>query len=117
MKCYKCKAHIGSGEEREYAGKILCEDCYMDALSPVKACDPWAVYTAKSMSGKGAALTKLQEDILAVLEKSKGIELELLAKKLGLKLSDLQREIATLRHMEKLKAAMEGDKKVFRLWE
>lgn len=117
MECDKCKAHIESGEERENTGLILCEDCYIDALSPVKTCDPWAVYTAKSMSGKGVDLTKRQENILAVLKKANGIELEPLADKLDLKLSDLQREIATLRHMEKLKAAMEDGKKVFRLWE
>ncbi len=117
MKCDKCKSHVKSDEEREYNGQILCEDCYMDALSPVRTCDPWAVYAAKSMSNNGAVLTKRQEDILSVLEKTNGIELEPLADRLDLKLSDLQREIATLRHMEKLKAAMEGDKKVFRLWE
>ena len=117
MKCDKCNSRIESGDEREYAGQTLCEDCYMDALSPVKTCDPWAVYTAKSMSGNGSILTKLQENILAVLKETNGIELEPLAQKLGLKLSDLHREIATLRHMEKLKAVMEGDKKVFRLWQ
>jgi len=117
MKCDKCRANIESGEEREYTGQVLCEDCYMDALSPVKICDPWAVYTAKSMSGKGVDLTKLQKNILGVLKKTNSIELEQLADKLNLKLSDLQREIATLRHMEKLKAAMENGKKVFRLWE
>jgi hypothetical protein len=88
----------------------------MDALSPVKACDPWAVYSAKSMSGKASALSKLQEKILDVLKETKGIELEPLAEKLGLKLSELEREIATLRHMEKLKAVMDGDRKVLRLW-
>jgi predicted transcriptional regulator len=88
----------------------------MDALSPVKACDPWAVYSAKSMSGKASALSKLQEKILDVLKETKGIELESLAEKLGLKLSELEREIATLRHMEKLKAVMDGDRKVLRLW-
>ncbi|NCD43002.1 MAG: hypothetical protein EOL88_13050 [Bacteroidia bacterium] len=49
-------------------------------------------------------------------QETDGIEQELLAKKLGLKLNDLQREIATLRHMEKLRATMKGDKKVFCLW-
>lgn len=116
MNCDKCNAPIESDDEREYAGQILCEDCYMDALSPVKTCDPWAVYTAKSMSGNRSLLTKLQENILVILKETNGIELEPLAKKLGIKFSELQREIATLRHMEKLKAAMEGDKKVFRLW-
>ena len=59
----------------------------------------------------------IQENILVILKETNGIELESLAEKLGLKLSDLQRKIATLRHMEKLKAAMAGDKKVFRLWQ
>jgi hypothetical protein len=88
----------------------------MDTLSSVKACDPWAVYSAKSMSGKACALTKRQEKILDVLKETKGIELEPLAEKLGLALSELEREMATLRHMEKLRAVMDGDRKVFRLW-
>ena len=53
---HRCGVHIESGEEREYTGQMLCEDCYMDALSPVKTCDPWAVYTAKLMSGKEGRL-------------------------------------------------------------
>lgn len=88
----------------------------MDTLSSVKPCDPWAVYSAKSMSGKASALTNLQEKILNVLKQTKGIELKPLAEKLGLELSELEREIATLRHMEKLKADKDGDRKVFRLW-
>ena len=68
------------------------------------------------MSGDDSRLTELQEKILAILKETDGIEEELLAEKLGLKLSDLQREIATLRHMEKIRATMKGDKKVFCLW-
>lgn len=116
MKCDRCGCQIERDDEMGYMGQILCEDCYMDALSPVKTCDPWAVYTAKSMTGDGSTLTKLQENILVVLKETDGIEQELLAKKLGLKLNDLQREIATLRHMEKIRATMKGDKKVFCLW-
>jgi hypothetical protein len=116
MKCDKCNSLIEGGDEREHAGQILCEDCYMEVLSPVKACDPWAVYSAKSMDRQDSALTTLQENILVVLKETNGIELEPLAEKLGIELSELQREIATLRHMEKLRAVMKGDKKVFRLW-
>ena len=116
MKCDKCNSLIEGGDEREHAGQILCEDCYMEVLSPVKACDPWAVYSAKSMDCQDSALTTLQENILVVLKETNGIELEPLAEKLGIELSELQREIATLRHMEKLRAVMKGDKKVFRLW-
>jgi hypothetical protein len=116
MNCDKCNAPIEHGDEREHAGQMLCEDCYMVALSPVKTCDPWAVYAAKSMSGNGSQLSRIQKTILAILKETKGIELKPLAKKLGLKPDEVQREIATLRHMEKLKAAMDGDRKVFRLW-
>ena len=117
MKCYTCESKIENGDEREHMGQVLCEDCYMDALSTVKACDPWAVYSAKSMSDGGSQLTQLQERILAVLKETNGIEPEALAAKLGLSQSDLQREMATLRHMEKIRAAMEGGRKVFRLWQ
>ena len=38
------------------------EDCYMDVLSPVRACDPWAVHSAKSFekhSGNTGSLTPI----------------------------------------------------------
>lgn len=116
MKCDQCQSPIEKGDEREHAGKLLCEDCYMDALSCVKTCDPWAVYMASSMNRNDSALTDMQKKILTTLKETNGIELEPLADRLGIKLSQLEREIATLRHMEKLKAVKEGDKKIFRLW-
>ena len=72
---------------------------------------------AKSMSDSGSALTKVQEKILAILKETNGIEFEPLAERLGIAPDALQREIATLRHMEKLTAALAGDKKMFRLWQ
>ena len=116
MKCDQCKAFIEIGDEREHLGKVLCEDCYMEVLSPAKPCDPWAVYAAKSMTNENTQLTKRQENILAVLKETNGIELESLAKRLGSNAGDLERELATLRHMEKIRAAKEGNKKIFVLW-
>ena len=49
MKCHQCQTEIDPGEEKEHRSLLLCEDCYMEALSPPKACDPWAVYSAKSL--------------------------------------------------------------------
>ena len=43
MKCERCKTVIAEGEEKELYSQILCEDCYMDLLSPAKGFDPWAV--------------------------------------------------------------------------
>ncbi len=116
MKCEKCGNEITDNEKYEHHGQILCEDCYMDALSPAKACDPWAVYTAKSLSDGEVSLNETQEKILAILNETGGIEEEELADKLNMKLSDLHRETAALRHMEKLKAKMENGKKLICLW-
>ena len=52
MKCEQCSQPIQEAEEREMHGLVLCEDCYIDKLTPAKACDPWAVFTAKSCSDK-----------------------------------------------------------------
>ena len=41
--------------------KKLCDDCYMDALSPTKTCDPWAVYTAKSIQKRIAVQFNLMK--------------------------------------------------------
>ncbi len=116
MKCDRCGRQIEKGDEMEYMGQILCEDCYMDILSPARACDPWAVYTAKSTGSDDSTLTGLQEDILDILKETGGIEQGALAERLGLELSDLEREIATLRHMEKIKATMKGNRKLLCLW-
>ena len=47
--CAKCGAAFDPAEAQEHLGQILCEDCYLEALSPTKICDPWAVHTAKSL--------------------------------------------------------------------
>ena len=70
MRCEKCdKEMLEAGEEFRYAGSVMCEDCYMDAISPPKACDPWAAYIAKSsMSSSHDTSTILndkQAEILA----------------------------------------------------
>ena len=119
MKCDRCKATIQTGEEREFHGQTLCEDCYMVALSPAKACDPWAVYSAKSFSGENGAnivYTQTQATILDTLKKTGGAEPQLLAERLHITLSDLEREIATLRHMEKVRAELREGKKIICLW-
>lgn len=106
MKCERCGCRLEMGEEMKYMGQVLCEDCYMDILSPNRASDPWAVYTAKSEDRSGASLTGVQERILEALKETGGLEPELLAARLGQKTVQIQRELATLRHMEKMRAAL-----------
>jgi hypothetical protein len=121
MKCDQCARTIEEGEEKEHRGQRLCEDCYIDAVSPARACDPWAVHSAKSLeqhAGGAVILTPIQTEILRILEESGGIEAADLLERLGGKLTkpQLEREFASLRHMEKARAEKRDDKVFLRLW-
>jgi hypothetical protein len=122
MKCDKCRIDIPEGDQRDHFGETLCEDCYMMALSPMKTCDPWAVYSAKSFDEhRGAASTLLnpiQKQIMAALEQSGGMEPQDLLNRLEGKLSmeELQREFSSLRHMEKARAEKRSEKIFWRTW-
>ncbi len=118
MECANCKESIEAGEEKEFHGRLLCEDCYMDALSPTRTCDPWAVHSAKTLQ-KEAGTTSVnptQAQILQYLQESGGAEFPWIVERLQIKPSDLEREIAALRHMEKIRAELRDGKKVIRLW-
>ena len=104
MKCHRCGAHLEEGESREHAGQELCEDCYIETLSPVQACDPWAVHLAKSDKMRsGVHLTPLQQKIYDLVKKRAAIPFPEAAKLLGLTEEELRREFATLRHLELLR--------------
>lgn len=121
MQCDRCHADIEPGDEKQHLGQTLCEDCYMNALSPVKACDPWAVHSAKSFEKHAEStpiLTPVQSEILSILKETGGMEPQTLLEKLAAKLTqkDLEREFAALRHMEKARGEKRGDRVVWRLW-
>ena len=120
MQCDRCRQTIAEGETHEHLGQILCEDCYMDALSPAKACDPWAVHSAKTFESqhKGPLeLNDAQRKILNILKETGGIKPGELAAKLQLNAKDLEREMAALRHMEKLRGELRDGVRYVRLWE
>lgn len=119
MECEKCKQQIRPADKRDHHGQIMCEDCYIATLSPAKACDPWAVFCAKSIpENKGAksGLTMTQKAILEILKETGGISLEKMAKRLQVDRNDLERDIAALRHMEKIKAQLRQGDKIICLW-
>jgi len=104
----------------DYYGQQLCEECYMQALSPARACDPWAVRSAQVLSEFNDAysdLSQSQTRILQVLRDTGGVEPVDLAQQMNMKLPDLERELATLRHMEKIRAKMQAGRKIICLWE
>jgi hypothetical protein len=119
MQCERCKASIIEGEEKELHGQILCDDCYMDLLSPVKACDPWAVYSAKTFlakHGHEAQLNQLQQKIVELLHEQGPIEPGTLSERLQEKEIDIERELASLRHMEKVRGELRDGKRLVRIW-
>lgn len=121
MKCEACQSEIPAKDEREHLGRILCEDCCMEALSPMKTCDPWAAHSAKSFEehmGGDTSLSLIQSDILSILEETGGLEAHDLLSRLSHEITakELQREFATLRHLEKARAEKRGDRVLLRGW-
>ncbi len=106
MKCNKCKIEIIDGEEREHNNVILCEDCYIDILSPAKFCDPWADYAAKSHVENNPDLTlnANQRKIIQVLNDHGEVEVSFLIESLKDQISpeDGERECAALHRMNKI---------------
>jgi hypothetical protein len=105
MLCGKCQRALDPEDAREHGGASLCEDCYMDALSPARSCDPWAVYTASRLADQSAELTPVLEAILACLDREGPVSPERVMEVTGLDQAGIQREFATLRHMKLAKAA------------
>lgn len=92
----------------------------MHALSPARACDPWAVRSAQTLSKMDegyADLSETQASILRVLRETGGLEAVALAERLQMKLPELEQELATLRHMGKVRGQMRSGKKIVRLWD
>ena len=115
MKCNRCQREISEDDSFGYFGERLCDDCYMDAMSPTRTCDPWAVYAAtraRETSGLIGVegLTSLQQAIFAFVKNRGKVTRDELLTKFSLTPKDLDNQFATLRHCELLKGQKEGDK-------
>lgn len=115
MKCTKCGAELNPEEAVKIGDRILCEDCYFDEAYKVKACDPWAVYSAKQMlkiSGAKAEeiLTEEQKRIYNFIKSKGKATIEELLNQLKIPRSTLEAHLATLRHLELVKGRKEENK-------
>jgi hypothetical protein len=117
--CAKCDKQIEKQQGYEHQGKLFCEDCYMDILSPPKACDPWAVHSAQTfLKGKDklSTLTPLQSKIVSYIKEKGEATAEEMIRNLHLTEEELRREFAVLRHMEVLRATKKGEKILYVLF-
>ncbi len=119
MNCAKCGTTVEEGESYEHGGMTYCEDCYLDIVSKPKTCDPWAVHSAKSLERHGGGnppLTDRQEKLMKILGETGGLEPAALADRLSITGDDLEREVAALRHMERVRGELREGRKFICLW-
>jgi predicted DNA-binding protein len=117
--CAKCNKEIEKHQCYEHQGKVFCEDCYMDILSPPKACDPWAVHSAQTfLKGKDklSTLTPVQRKIIDYIREKGEATIEEMVENLYLTEEELRREFAVLRHMEVLRATKKEGKILYILF-
>jgi hypothetical protein len=117
--CARCDKKIEKHQGYEHQGNLFCEDCYMDILSPPKACDPWAVHSAQTfLKGKDklSTLTALQLKMVNYIRQKGEVTAEEMVENLNLTDEELRREFVVLRHMEILRAVKRGEKIVYTLF-
>ncbi len=117
MKCELCGAEINEDEAKQIQGQKVCEDCYIDLAAKPKTCDPWAVYSAQNLSSSNITVNESQARIMAYLEKNGPTPPEKLAEDMDMSMDDFEREMAPLRHMEKVRAQLQDGRKVICLWQ
>jgi len=121
IKCQSCTKDVSVEEVFISGGQTLCEECYIDAGSRIKSCDPWAERSKRifreSHGLKGIdGLTDLQRDIYEYIRsegKATGMEL---IEKFKLSPTEMENQFAILRHCQLLKGKREDDKVYVVLW-
>ncbi len=109
MRCRACGGE--TGEVFDHHGRKLCEDCYLEALSPVRTCDPWASYTAGRLETRDEDLSVDQSRILSLLARGP-VEESRARGRLGLSRFRLEREVAALGRMGKVRVFPAGEERL-----
>ena len=116
MECKRCGHQLSSSESYEYLGQTLCEDCYIDRYqASITACDPLAVQAAsrsrEKLGLKGAEGLTDQQRAIYELVKNKGrVNILEVMQRLNLTPSQIQAQLAILRHCQLVKGQKEGNK-------
>jgi hypothetical protein len=114
--------------ENERTGGLTCEaggtaqgeavrEILEEERNPPKACDPWAVLTAKSCVTQNPQLTALQQSILTLLKERGPRTAEEIIATLRISTTEFRNAFATLRHMELARGFKQGDEIRYTLFE
>ena len=100
MKCSRCGQEIPANEAHSHQGQSLCEDCYIEVISPEKHCDPWATYLSSRESGATgvSSLSDFQKAIHQFIkDQGKATREEVMAK-FRLSADDMEPHLNVMRH-------------------
>jgi len=106
MQCERCGKLMAPGKETAHNGQFLCRECFLDVLSPSGICNT---------AIQRGILTPRQRRIMAALGDNDGVAFAELAAGLALSAGELERELATLARLEKVRESSKDGKKVFRV--
>ena len=114
VKCQSCGCEILVEESYVYNGLTVCDDCYLEKSHHVVACNPLVTYSAKRFQESDGldAEERLNEQQKAVYNyvKSKGkVTPQELLTEFNLSRSELENQLAVLRHLELTKGKKEGN--------
>ena len=112
--CHRCQRKIPEEDSFGFFGEVLCDDCYMDARAPAKACDPWAVYLAtrtRETSGLTGVegLSPLQKEVYEFIKKNGRVKPVEEMNKFNISQRGLEQTVATLRHCEMVRGEKDGN--------
>ncbi len=115
MLCEKCGVEVSGEEAFRYAGQNYCEDCYIEAISVPKTCDPLAVrsarFTREKLGQKGTdGLLPIQKRIYDYVQENGEVTREQVAKEFKLEQKELEKHFSVLRHCELVRGFKKGDK-------
>jgi len=113
--CTRCLETISDEDDVHHLGSDdLCEDCYIEALQRPKTCDVAATQLAKKhrqAAGQTGTdgLLDIQKKIYDFIKENEKVTRQEVMDALEITESELQKQIAILRHCELVKGRKEGD--------
>lgn len=115
VNCQSCRDKIPFEDSYLVDGLRVCDDCYLDKSQRVIACNPLVTYSAKQFQASDGVEAKERlndrQKVIFNFIKSKGkATVKELSEKFNLSKSEIENQIAILRHLELTKAKKEDDK-------
>jgi recombinational DNA repair protein (RecF pathway) len=98
MQCEKCHAEVAEDDIYVHAGRKLCEDCYIVAMTRPVTCDVGAVHAARvsrELQGQTGTqgLAPLQKKLYEYVEEKGKVARDEVVEYLGIPWEDLEKEL------------------------